>query len=158
MAIYKTPIYDRSLNDITFATAKLKEWVADKSLDRYDLKGCLNVADINRIEGNIQYVSEHLNRLGYTQEVDTKVWNISDIPTTADVTRIVRNLNALVSAYDVEESTPSVPEGMLSYTEINDIEKIIWDIEFLLDLMDLAFRKSGTFKAGSKMRLPLGRL
>ena len=41
----------------------------------YNLKGCLNLTDINRIEGNIQYLSDRLDELHYPPGTSCKVWN-----------------------------------------------------------------------------------
>lgn len=157
MAIFISPIFDRTNADVRFAISKITEWITDKSLVRYDLKGCLNVDDLNRIEGNIEWLSEKLNQLYYLQEVDIKSWSRSDMPTKADSDRIIQNVNILLSAYYKPSHSPSVPTDILTYTNVNDIEEIINILRETIDLTESSFKKSGTFKSGSTMVLPIAR-
>ena len=123
----------------------------------YDLKGCVNVLDINRIEENIAYLSERLVKLAYPAEVSTKRWDKNNLPTKLDMQRIIYNVQSLIDSFYIPSNAPSLPETMLSYDSINAIERNIDLIKYLLDCMVRSFRKSGTFKCGSTMFLPIRR-
>lgn len=123
----------------------------------YDLKGCLNVLDINRIEENIAYLSEKLVKLAYPAEVSTKRWNKDNLPAESDMQRIIYNVQSLVDSFYKPSNAPPLPETMLSYDSINAIERNIDLIKYLLDCMVRSFRKSGTYKSGSTMFLPIRR-
>ena len=123
----------------------------------YDLKGCLNVMDINRIEGNIAYLSEQLLNLYYPVSVRTQQWTKDGLPTVLDSQRIISNIQSLINAYYQPNDAPTLPSAMKSYNDINSIERNIDLIKYLLDCMVNSFRKTGTHQSGSTMFLPTRR-
>lgn len=155
---WQAPIFDRTQADVDFALIKIAEWIAYGSpTEVYDLKGCLNVSDINRIEGNISYLAEHLRELSYPPDVSTKKWTKNDLPNEDDIQRIINNVRMCADAFYLPRSAPPLPSAMLSYEDINSIEKNIDLIKYLLDCMVSSFKKLGTFQSGSKMILPIRR-
>ena len=123
----------------------------------YDLKGCLNVVDINRIEENIKYLSEQFIELGYSNDVFTKQWSNKGLPNEQDIQRIIDNINKCVKAFYQPSGAPTLPSTIASHNDINSIEKNIDLIKYLLDCMVSSFKKSSTFKSGSTMFLPIRR-
>ena len=123
----------------------------------YDLKGCLNLIDINRIEENIAYLSERLTELAYPSNTYTKQWGRDSLPTEQDVQRIIENIQSLVSAFYQPSDAPTLPTAMASYEDINSIEKNIDLIKYLLDCMVSSFKKAGAYKSGSNTHLPIRR-
>ena len=122
-----------------------------------DLKGCLNLADLNRIEENIAYLDELMESFSYTPNIHGKKWSIVDLPNQDDMSRIIENVRALISAYYSPFSAPTLPTTMLSYSDLNAIEENLYLIKELLDCMATSFKKVGTIKSGSKSFLPLRR-
>lgn len=156
--VWQEPIFDRTQEDVEFAVRKISEWIAyGKPTDVYDLKGCLNVSDINRIEGNIAYLSERLGELAYLSSIFTKKWTKDGLPTESDIQRIINNVHELINSYYQQSVAPTLPSKMLSYSDINSIEENLDLIKYLLDIMVSSFKKSGTFQSGSKMFLPIRR-
>lgn len=125
--------------------------------DVVDLKGCLNLADLNRIEGNIAYLGELMESFSYTPNIHEKKWNIADLPNQNDMSRIIENIRSLINAYYSPSSPPSLPTTMLSYSDLNAIEENLYLIKELLDCMQNSFKKVGTIKSGSNMFLPIRR-
>lgn len=125
--------------------------------DVYDLKGCLNLADLNRIEGNISYLAEKMESFSYSPNIHSKQWTNVDMPNQNDMSRIIENIRALISAFYSPSSPPSLPTTMLSYADINAIEENLYLIKELLDCMQSSFKKVGTIKSGSRMILPIRR-
>ena len=125
--------------------------------DVYDLKGCLNLADLNRIEGNIAYITEVMESNLYFPDIRGRVWTSSDIPNEDDMKRIIANTRSLISEYYKHYSSPELPVTMLSYRDINAIEENLYLLKQLLDIMQSSFKKSGTIKCGSTMFLPIRR-
>ena len=123
----------------------------------YDLKGCLNLIDIQRIEENIAYLSERLMELGYPSSVSIRQWSKENLPNERDMERIINNVKELIIAYYHSSGAPLLPTTMLSYSDINSIEKNIDLIKYLLDCMVSSFKKAGAFKSGSHVRLPIRR-
>lgn len=150
MAEWITPIYDRTQADVDFAISKINEWKKPGSTDVYDLKGCLNVADINRIENNIKYLSDTLSTLGYFPNTVSKIWEMSGLPDITEVNRILGNIEKMISAFYQSESAPELPETMLTYEQINNIEENLYFLKEMLDDMVGFFRECGTFTCGEE--------
>lgn len=120
----------------------------------YDLKGCLNVLDINRIEENIAYLSERLIELAYPNNLIIKRWSKDNLPTDAEIQRIIDNVKELITTFYQLEDAPIIPSTLLSYDNVNNLERNIDLIKYLLDCMVGSFKKSGAFKSGSTTFLP----
>ena len=125
--------------------------------DVYDLKGCLNLLDLNRIEGNIAYLAEKMESFSYAPNIRGKQWTNEDMPNQNDMSRIVENIRSLIAAYYSPDNPPSLPTTMLTYNDINAIEENLYLIKQLLDCMQSSFKIVGTIKSGSTMFLPIRR-
>jgi hypothetical protein len=125
--------------------------------DVYELKGCLNLLDLNRIEDNIAYLAEKMESYSYSPNIHGKRWSKTDMPNEEDMSRIIENIRALISAYYSPANPPQLPATMLSYSDINAIEKNLYLIKELLDCMVKSFKAVGTIKSGSTMFLPIRR-
>lgn len=123
----------------------------------YDLKGCLNLLDLNRIEGNIAYLTERMESYSYAPNIHGKQWSRVDMPNQNDMSRIIENIRALIGAFYPPHNPPELPTTMLSYTDINAIEENLFLLKQMLDCMEGSFRKVGTIKSGSTMFLPIRR-
>lgn len=125
--------------------------------DIYDLKGCLNLLDLNRIEGNIAFLAESMASFSYVPNIHSKQWTTVDMPNQNDMSRIIENIRSLISAFYSPSTPPSLPTTMLSYGDINAIEENLYLIKQLLDNMQSSFKKLGTIKCGSTKFLPIRR-
>lgn len=125
--------------------------------DVYELKGCLNLLDLNRIEGDIAYLAAKMESYSYSPNIHGKQWERGDMPNQNDMSRIVENIRSLIAAFYSPTNPPSLPTTMLSYNDINAIEKNLHLIKELLDCMASSFKKVGTIKSGVTTILPLRR-
>lgn len=111
-----------------------------------------NAADLNRVEGGMQELCGRLNDdFGFNLLLTFKVdWAASDVPTLSDMERYRQNLAAIRAVILQRVSTPSTPDSMrfLTWARANDIERILQDVEWLLDRMPFAFRHSGACISG----------
>lgn len=124
----------------------------------YDLKGCLNQLDIDRIEENIAYLSEKLTSLDYPSNIIIiKRWGKDNLPNEQDIQRIIDNVKSLITSFYQPSGVPILPITMLSYNDINSIERNIDLIKYLLDCMVNSFKKTGVYKSGARMVLPTRR-
>ena len=123
----------------------------------YDLKGCLNLIDINRIEGNIAFLSERLSDLAYPVSVSTRQWDRDNLPNVQDTQRIINNVYAFVRDFYQLSDAPDIPDKMENYNDVNAIERNIDLIKYLLDCMVNSFRKTGAYKSGAARLLPIRR-
>lgn len=125
--------------------------------DVYELKGCFNLLDLNRIENDIEFLAEKMESFGYAPNIHSKQWGREDMPNQNDMSRIIDNIRSLISAFYTPDNPPSLPPTMLSYNDINAIEKNLYLIKQLLDVMQTSFKMVGTIKSGSRMILPIRR-
>ena len=125
--------------------------------DVVDLKGCLNLGDLNRIENNIAYLADMMESYSYAPNVHGKQWTNVDLPNQNDMSRIITNIRALIEAFYSPANPPSLPTTMLTYNDINAIEENLYLIKQLLDCMRSSFKAVGTIKSGSTMFLPIRR-
>ena len=123
----------------------------------HDLKGCLNLSDITRIEDNITYLASRLTQYRYSLDVNTKEWTKDNLPTAQDMKRIGANIRSLINKFAKSRESVAVPDVMLSYGDINALERNLYLLKQLFDAMELSFIKSNTYKCGATMRLPIRR-
>jgi hypothetical protein len=154
------PVIDRTLLDVQDALAQIEMWrtqVANGQTPTVtELKGCLNATDLNRIEGNTRYISQFLQEYGFQTNVTTKVdWTDECLPNVDDVNRIIDNIKEIRDKYYEPASMPSLPQTMVSFSDINAIEQSLLLFKEMLLGMVRAFRQSGTFRCGEDFRLPM---
>lgn len=114
-------------------------------------KGFYNASDLNRVGAAVQYVAERFAAQGYAVTVSPKTdWLASDIPTASELETYRQNIASLRALLAVMPTTPEAPDSMagLTYTEANDIEQILLDLDTLLTNAALAWYQSGEIYAG----------
>lgn len=152
-------ITDRTALDITQArkyrsagwnnltAAERAEWTAG-------LKGTYNYTDLNRVEAAVAVLRDRLVAEGYPIEIeDTRTWAKTDVPTAAEMSRYLRNVQAIREAFAVKPTTPRAPSSMagLTYVGANAIEQILKDVEQLLTNMVLAYTYSSEIYGGESL-------
>ena len=151
MANWGKPIYDRTQADVDYAKSQIKYFKENGGVtDGKDLKGCLNVDDLNRIENNTDYLSECLITLYYYNRIDNydESWSIGDVPHTEQVSRIINNVSILQEAYYKPSGSPTLPTTLTHYEDVNSIEKCLYLLKVMIDDMVSSFRECGTFACG----------
>ena len=114
-------------------------------------KGFYNASDLNRVGAAVNYIAERFTAQGYAVEVRPKTdWLASDIPTASELETYRQNIAALRALLAVMPTTPKAPDSMagLTYTEANDIERILLDLDALLTNAAAAWYQSGELFAG----------
>ena len=148
-------IYDRTIEDVTQALEIRKNYV-QKGLPieqaQIDIleRGTLTINTINRIENKIQELQNKFNEIYYfCGDVSIKNWQYSQIfYYETEFTRILHNIELLMQAFYVKDDTPQIPEIDVYFQNINDMEKILYDLETVYNDMQLLFRECGTFECG----------
>lgn len=158
MSKWLTPVTDRTINDVLNARDTLSRWIVSNTTDVVELKGCLNVTDLNRIEGNIEFLNDLLESFHYiTTFVEVKSWSNAGLPNVADFERILSNITNLFNAICKPTSAEELPTNMSTYDDINKLEQNLQALKQILDEMQAYFPISGTCIAGSRRLLPLRR-
>ena len=140
-AVWIEPITDREESDIKNKTPK----------------AYINVADLNRIEGNVEYLTEKLNEFLFSIQTRSKTdWDNSKIPFKSDIERISKNVTKIKDSYyrpNDFKDIPNLENKRLDYEDINLIEKDLQRLKRLLDRMIADFKKP-SFKSGVGLFLP----
>lgn len=147
MAEWIAPVYDRTEEDVSLAKAYNKS-PSESSVTEY--KGTLNAADLNRIEGNCEYLSELLHSCGYTSHVTVKTdWSMTDFPTLTEFTRIRDNITELLNAYAQAQDMPDMrADDRTDYVEINNMEFDLHRINEMIADMKAIYMYSGELYGG----------
>lgn len=144
------PIFDRTQIDVDYAKKNRN--------NSEHLKGAQNYSDWERLTGNMYYLADNLNKQGYfVQIICRNIWNkpapsnpkIEDIPTYNEIKQIKDDIDKLRLAYYTMNSTPLTPDLPLNHFEkINDMEKILFDINKIFENMLISFNYCGEFYSG----------
>lgn len=153
MSVIDTLITDRTQADYEKAVSLAEKGLSGmpaEELTEYlaGMKGAYNASDLNRVGQALKYLQEELNGYGYAVTVNPKTnWTVSDIPTPAQMTAYLSYVSAIRGVLEVFKSTPQVPGTMqkLTWQRANDIEKILADVQAVIDQVVAGFRRSGAF-------------
>lgn len=149
-------IFDRTqadVNRVNYLSSKQWDTMTDAEKAEWNgaLKGAYNATDLNRVGSAVQYVAGRLNDIGYAIDVAPKTdWVIQDIPTQVQMERYLDDVGTIRSAIMVLPDTPPLPDDMeyLTYIEANNIERILWDVNLLINNMIAAWFYSGEIYSG----------
>lgn len=150
-------IYDRIQEDVdraielndkynkgTITPIEILEW------DNF-LKGTYNYTDLNRIEEWTEYIAEQLILYGYNVDITTNIilvdWTMEDFPTKIAMRIIRNNVQKLKDAFIAFTNVPDSLEKM-TYQKANDLEKVLHELDTLINNMIASFYYSGTFYSG----------
>lgn len=167
-------IYDRTESDETASAAirksyqTLGNWSGLTDAERAQLeRGTLTYNTLNRVESAVKTLAAALTSAGYPVEItpvlkgskaEDREWQEGDIVRRAQWTTFLDNVQKLRDAYYTLAETGQLPkpEDKLGYVGANTIEKVLTDIDLLIDCMKSSYRRCGTFRAGNNAaHLPL---
>lgn len=124
------------------------EWLAG------NMKGSYNKGDLNRVGEALNYLHDRLKTAGYITYQTTFTartnWTVASIPTADDLTYYLKCVSNIRGALTLFANTPPAPTdtGALSIEEANNIEKILLDVETLINNMLSARYFCGDLYAG----------
>ena len=112
-------------------------------------RGTIGIGTINRIGLKQEELKNKMETYGYfVENIETKICNYNDIFGEIDFSQLINNTILLRDAFFVYSDTPSNVYLSYDYENINNLEKILGDIEKILDYMIANFRECGTFYSG----------
>lgn len=146
-------VTDRTAQDVETAKALRAKLQSGQSLTTAEEtaieRGTCTITMLNRVESKQKELAQILNEYRYMVSIDNKInWTYSDIFTQQDHERLLNNLNKLREAFFIYTNTPPTPTYLYNYQNANDVEKILVDIEAMIDDMLLRFRECNTFYCG----------
>ena len=115
-------------------------------------KSFYNATDLNRVESQTHYVETLLQLYSYfhSQLNCKQDWQMSDFPTESEMKRYLNNIKQLMAVYYLKTTTPKLPTDMddLTIDEANAIEKILYDMQILIENMVSQFNYCGELYSG----------
>lgn len=125
--------------DGTITEDERREWSTGINGVR-GLKGAFNLADIQRIEGNVLIIGGLV-----AATVNASEWKYGDIPRAGDYARIRENVQKIRGSQMVLSVTPEVPAQPLNtFQKWNDIEKILHDVYYVYTRLQESYYYCGT--------------
>ena len=156
-------IFDRTQNDVDTAIVLINEKVrfdpiAMQPINPEELteseiatleKGTMTYNTINRIETKQEELKNLFNDMGYwNTPITNKVWGENDIFNVDEFQRIIDNTNVLRETFFVYKDTPNTPNISYHYNDINALEKILYDLDVMINDVKSHYRECGTFESG----------
>lgn len=147
-------IYDRTKADVDAAIRVRRDSVQNFiPLMNWEIdvleKGTITINTLNRIENKQKSLKSLFNDMGYWNTPTTnKEWQYTDIFDEVNFQRIINNLNILRNAFFVFKSTPNTPPISYHYNDINALEKILFDLDVMINDVKSRYRRCGTFRCG----------
>ena len=156
-------IFDRTQNDVDTARIIRNEKVKfdpitmqPTNLDELTpteletlTKGTFNYTDLNRIEAKQEELKNLFNDIGYwNTPIINKTWSENDIFNEDEFQRILDNTNVLRRAFFVYKDTPNIPPISYHRQDINALEKILYDLDVMINDVKSNYRECGTFESG----------
>lgn len=147
-------IFDRTQNDVNTSillrNTKVKnfETLTESEITTLE-KGTMTYNTINRIETKQEELKNMFNDMGYwNTPITNKSWGENDIFNVDEFQRILDNTNVLRKAFFVYKDTPKTPNVSYHYEDINSIEKILYDIDSMINDIKANYRFCGDFECG----------
>lgn len=112
-------------------------------------RGTINYEDLNRIEEKEKELKEICNDMGYwNMPFLSNVWDEFGVFNIDDLKRIFDNVEILRNSFFAYKETPKTPMPKYYFENINDIEKILYEIDIMVDDVVGLYRQCGTFESG----------
>ena len=115
------------------------------------VKGAYNYTDLNRVGQALEYLADRLTSIGYPIAVDVKTdWVVSDYIYKPDISDYLEQVETIRGVLALPSGTPQTPAEVLTFSQANDIEKMLVEIEELINKIIVAFsyRYLGTMYCG----------
>lgn len=149
-------IFDRTQNDVDTAmlirNTKVKKFEALTESDiNYLERGTITINTLNRIENKQEELKNLFNDMGYwNTTITNKTWGENDIFNADEFQRILDNTNVLRQAFFVYKATPNTPPISYYWQDINALEKILYDLDVMINDVKSNYRECGTFYCGEE--------
>lgn len=113
--------------------------------------GHYDITDLNRVGEAMYYIADRLRSCGWDIGVNPRTdWVWTDRATPAAAKRYLNNLRKIRKALVLFATTPEVPTGARPFNaqEANDIEKILVDVEDMVERTMASWYYCGDLYAG----------
>ena len=131
--------------------SKIKFQELTESDINYLERGTLTINTLNRIENKQEELKNIFNEMGYWNTTTiNKMRGENDIFNVDEFQRILDNTNVLRQAFFVYKGTPNTPPISYYWDDINALEKILYDLDVMINDVNEHCRQCGTFECGEE--------
>ena len=147
-------IFDRTQEDVDTAVRLRNEKVKEfKNLTSEEIntleRGTITINTLNRIENKQEELKNLFNDMGYwNTPITNKIWSENDIFNVDEFQRIIDNTNVLREAFFIYTDTPNTPPISYRWQDINALEKILYDLDVMINDVKSRYKRCGTFRCG----------
>lgn len=148
-------ITDRTQTDIENAKLIRENYVKQfKTLTSEQIttleRGTVTINTLNRIESKQDELKNLFNDMGYwNTDITSKLdWSGGDVFIESDFQRIIDNENILRNAFFAKTDTPETPPISFHYENINSLEKILVDLDVMINDVKSNYRECGAYECG----------
>ena len=148
-------IFDRTQNDVDAAIRLRAEKVQTfQELTESEIaileKGMITVNTLNRIDDTTATIKGLINEMGYwnTPVKTSGEWASSHIFKKNHLQTLIDNINILRQAFFVYNDTPSTPPVSYHWEDINALEKILYDLDVMINDVKSNYKFCGDFECG----------
>lgn len=114
-------------------------------------RGMITINTLNRIEGKQAELKNLFNNMGYWCTITSQTnWSVNDVFKESDFQRIINNENILRYAFFTKSNTPATPNISYAYEDINSLEKILVDLDVMINDVKSNYRICGDFECGGE--------
>jgi hypothetical protein len=149
-------IFDRRLEDVLLSKEiiekKVKSFLplTDEEINVLE-RGTLNLSTINRIENKQVELVEKFAEIGYWVEpITNKTWNKNSLFFYDDFERINKNMDTLRKSFFENKKMPKTPNVSYDFQTINDLEKILYELEEMIAEVRQNYAESGDVECGER--------
>lgn len=149
-------IYDRTQEDVDKAKDLIENYVKQfieltEEQENQLERGTLTINTLYRIEKQIEYLKEQFTGLSYCcEDITIKTdWSQEDVFFKSDYERILHNVDVLKECFFYFSYTPDTPDVSFYFSDINNIEKILSDLEDYINVIKDNYRRCGDYYCGS---------
>jgi hypothetical protein len=87
--------------------------------------------------------------MGYwNTPITNKSWSKNDIFNVDEFRRLIDNTNVLRNAFFAYKNTPSTPPISYHWKDINALEKILYDLDIMIDEVKNNYKECGNLQCG----------
>lgn len=147
-------IFNRTQSDVNDAirirAEKIQNGIELTNDDVISLeRGMLTFNTLNRIEEKQETLKNLINELGYwNTNISNNHWDKTKIFTESDFQRIVNNTKILRDAFITFSTTPKKINTSYHFDNINSIERILYDLDLMIDDVKGLYRECGNIESG----------
>lgn len=149
-------VYNRTKEDVESAK-KIRLEKVQKGVELTEAevetleRGTLTINTLNRIETKQEELKNLFNSMGYWNvAIENKTWDYTQLFDGTEFQRIIDNTNKLREAFFTFSNTPSTPKASYYFENINSLEKILYDLDVMINDVKSNYRECGNFVCGEE--------